>query len=109
MKKFRVTKADGTIEVIEALNLENAASIARHKFGQLPNDINTEIVNNAINSLLKLSKELEKNVSEIRRFSKDLDWDSAYNRTHKIIESLVTTGVEQSKLIGSMVKIDKEI
>lgn len=108
MKKFRVTKVDGTVEIIEANNMENAISLARNKFGQLPNDVNTKIVNNVIDSLYYISNKVKQSYAEIRSGAKELDWEKVYAITHENIEALKQEIEKQEKLVGSMVKINKE-
>lgn len=108
MKKFRVTKVDGTVEIIEANNMENAISLARNMFGQLPNDVNTKIVNDVIDSLYEISTAVKDAYITIRSGAKELDWEKVYAETHKVIEDLKTEIEKQEKLVGSMVKINKE-
>lgn len=108
MKKFRVTKVDGTVEIIEAANMENAISLARNKFGQLPNDVNTKIVNDVMDSLYSISNEIKNAYIEIRSKAKELDWESVYSITHSNIEKLKQEIEKQEKLVGSMVKVNKE-
>ena len=108
MKKFRVTKVDGTVEIIEANNMENSISLARNKFGQLPNDVNTKIVNDVIDSLYNISSIVKNAYIDIRSGAKELDWEKVYAMTHDVIESLKQETEKQEKLVGSMVKINKE-
>lgn len=108
MKKFRVAKVDGTYEIIEAQNMENAISIARNKFGQLPNDINNKIVENISGSVQALSREIEECLKHIKLGAKELDWNSVYVNVHRIVKELNSTSEELSKQAGSMVKVDKE-
>lgn len=108
MKKFRVAKVDGTYEIIEATNMENAISIARNKFGQLPNDINNKIVEDISHSIQLISRSIENNSKQIRLGAKELDWNRVYVNVHRIIDELILTSKELEKQAGSMVKINKE-
>ena len=49
--KYRVRLADGSSTIVEATNAHNAASIARSKIGQLPNDINRKIKKDMISTI----------------------------------------------------------
>ena len=108
LKKFRVTKANGEVVIIEAKNIEDAASLARSRFGQLPNDINDKISTNLITDITNLIRQLSENVIEIKKAEKSMEWEKVYAVSHSIINSLSSTSEDIGKLVGSLVKIDKE-
>ena len=52
MKTYRVRCSNGNVEIIEAESMEAAVSLARKKFGKLPNEINKEISVEIINYII---------------------------------------------------------
>lgn len=107
MKKYRVTKPDGTHVIIEALNMEDAITKARAQFGKLPNDINNEILNEVSTVLSALGSQLDEASSHIRDSKKSLCWEDAYKSVKDLSKRLADTSEAISKKVGSMVKINK--
>ena len=108
LKKFRVTKADGEIVIIDAQNIENAISIARSQFGQLPNDINEKIAIDLLTEFSNLGKLLNEASVSIKKGNRDLDWETVYRASKRISEAFKVSEDKINTLAGSLVKIDKE-
>lgn len=108
MKKYRVTKSDGTKVIIEANNLEDAVSKARAQFGKLPNDINKEIMSEVSAVLKALNSELIETNTHVLDSKKSLCWDEAYSKVKNISKSLVDAAETISQKAGSMVKIKRQ-
>lgn len=107
LKKFRVTKANGEVVIIEAVNMEDAISKARSQFGQLPNDINDKIVSDLVYNLTALMRKLGESISEIKHHSKEMEWTEIYRVANKLSEDAVLASNDIKSLVGSMVKISK--
>lgn len=108
LKKFRVTKADGEVVIIEAQNIENAISIARSQFGQLPNDINEKIAISLLNELTSLGKLFNDASASIKKGNRELDWETVYKASKSISEALKVSEDKINTLAGSLVKVEKE-
>lgn len=109
--KYRVNLADGTSLVIEATNAHNAASIARSKVGQLPNEINMKIKKDLINSINKELKMLVDLKEIILTSSNNLDWENVYGSINSYLTHFQEKDSNITKikeLNGSLVKINKE-
>lgn len=107
LKKFRVTKANGDVVIIEAANMEDAISKARSQFGQLPNDINDKIVSDLVYNLTALMRKLGESITEIKHHNKEVEWTEIYNIANKLSEDAVLASNDIKSLVGSMVKISK--
>lgn len=107
LKRFRVTKSDGSVEIIEANNMDDAISKAKHQFGKLPNDINAEIVEDVISNIKALMTNLGESITQVRASSKELDWEKVYVTVKQMCSSLQDDSDVINKLVGSMVKVDK--
>ena len=108
LKKFRVIKADGEVVIIEAQNIENAISIARSQFGQLPNDINEKIALSLLSELSNLVKLFNDTSASIRKSNRELDWEAVYRASKGISKTLEESKVKINTLAGSLVKVEKE-
>lgn len=108
LRKFRVTKSDGEVVIIEAQNIENAISIARSQFGQLPNDVNEKIAINLLNELSNLGKLFNETSASIKKGNRDLDWESVYKASKGISKALKISEDKINTLAGSLVKVEKE-
>lgn len=108
LKKFRVIKADGEVVIIEAKNIENAISIARSQFGQLPNDINEKIALSLLSELSGLGKLFNGASASIKKGNRELNWGAVYKASKSISEALKVSEEKINTLAGSLVKVEKE-
>lgn len=108
MKKYRVQKSDGTVEIIEALNIDDAVSKARSLFGQLPNDINNAITTQLLNDLTSIESKISDGIESIREENRILNWNAVYCKIHEILGLMKECEEQTKQLVGSMVKINKE-
>lgn len=104
--KYRVICPDGKSVIIEASNMENARTIARSRFGQLPNDINHNIVSDILSDLSSLIGEITNNSSSLRQSTREYDWEAVYSTFNNISDMLSNKSAEIKSRAGSMVKIN---
>lgn len=105
--KYRVICPDGNSVIIEASNMENARTIARSRFGQLPNEINQSIVSDILSDLNSLIGDITTQSSSLRQNTREYDWDVVYSTLNNISGILSTKSSEIKSRAGSMVKINK--
>ena len=108
LKKYRVQKADGTQVIIEAENIDKAITIAKSKFGQLPNEINAKIIEGILSKLSVFCENLSVSISNIREDKRSLDWGTLYDKLNTISDDLNNTGEEVRDSLNSMVKLRKD-
>lgn len=106
MKKYRIAKVDGTYDIIVANNIDQAISIARNKYGQLPNEINKKIIKDTNELLQEMVDEIEKCRDTMLQESKELDWNAVYNRINECMKTTEDKGRDIRNKLGSMVKIE---
>lgn len=109
LKKYRIQKADGKSVIIEAENMEKAITIAKSKFGQLPNEINAEIIGDVLSKLSLFCERLSEEISNMREDRKSYEWGVLYDKLNQLSEEFTETSLEIKTLSSSMVKINKEI
>lgn len=105
MKKYRVTCSNGNIEIIEAENMDAAISIARKKFGKLPNEVNKEISSEIIKKSVDLVNKLKEHLDSIKENSRVFSWDDVYRSADEISKMFTENGEE----IGSLCKKLKKV
>lgn len=105
MRTYRVAKVDGTYDLISANNIEQAISIARNKYGQLPNDINKKIVNQIDTILHEITEQISNYRESVSQSVKELDWNSVYVQINKLMLFTDDKQIDIRNKLGSMVKI----
>lgn len=107
MKRFAVTLSDGKREIIEAANMHDAVSKARMQYGQLPNDINTKIVNSISDNLDNIISAFKAAKLLLQDSAKNLDWNAVYELTGKVCNDMSSYASDIHDARGSLVKVDK--
>ena len=107
LKWYKVKTAKGETKVIEALNMHDAVTKARIKFGNLPNDINSDISKKVLNLLEDCLTSLKDYSSRIKSESKSFDWCDVNSSIYDLAKYLEDTSSDIKGIAGSMIKEGK--
>lgn len=105
MKKFAVTLSNGKRVFISAVNLHDAVSKARIQYGQLPNDVNSKIVQDIRDSVNADIQELQRGLETISNAAKTLDWTTVYQAAGTLCSTASSLSEYVDDARGSLVKV----
>lgn len=108
MKKFRVNLCNGEHIIVEAKNMYDAQVKARQEFGQLPNDVNRELVQEIFKDIKALNSYLIQFNQALKVQSKELDWTAVYKEILTCKNELSAHMDTISEISNSLLKVNKE-